>query len=108
MRSGGELILETLVIDGELDVTLLPKDRYAKMRNVWFIPSALTLVSWLQRCGFKDVRWVDTCQTTSVEQRSTDWMRFESLSDFLDPSNSNLTVEAYPAPKRAIFVATKP
>jgi len=108
LRSGGEVILETLVIDGELGATLLPRDRYAKMRNVWFIPSALTLSSWLERCGFKDIQLVDICQTTPAEQRSTDWMKFESLSDFLNPSNRDLTIEGYPAPKRAIFVATKP
>jgi len=108
LRSGGELILETLVIDGDLGVTLMPKDRYAKMRNVWFIPSVLTLQFWLARCGFKDIRIISLSQTTKAEQRSTDWMTFESLSDFLDPNNTNLTIEGCPATKRAIFIGTKP
>ncbi len=108
LRSGGELILETLVIDGKLGETLLPEDRYAKMRNVWFIPSVLTLESWLQRCGFKNIRLANLCQTTATEQRSTDWMNFESLPDFLNPNNINLTIEGYDAPKRAIFIASKP
>ena len=34
-------------------------------------------------------------------------MTFESLPDFLDKSNPNLTVEGYPAPVRAIFSAQK-
>ena len=77
------------------------------MRNVWFIPSCLTLESWLLRCGFTQVRLVDVSRTTSQEQRSTDWMRFESLENFLDPGDSSLTAEGYPAPQRAVFVAEK-
>jgi len=76
------------------------------MRNVWFIPSCLTLQGWLQRCGFKDVKLIDVSQTSIDEQRITDWMQFESLSDFLDPDDANLTIEGCPAPKRAIFTAT--
>ncbi|MEI6744357.1 MAG: tRNA 5-methoxyuridine(34)/uridine 5-oxyacetic acid(34) synthase CmoB [Methylococcaceae bacterium] len=108
LKSGGELILETLVIDGELGETLLPKDRYAQMRNVWFLPSCATLVSWLKRCGFQNVRVVDVTLTSIEEQRTTDWMRFHSLKDFLDPENSALTCEGYPAPKRAILIANAP
>lgn len=108
LKSGGELILETLVIDGELGETLLPKDRYAQMRNVWFLPSCATLVSWLKRSGFQNVRVVDVTLTSIEEQRTTDWMRFHSLKDFLDPENSALTCEGYPAPKRAILIANAP
>ena len=105
---GGELILETLVVDGELGFSLLPEGRYAKMNNVWFLPSVPTLCSWLKKVGFANIRCVDTNQTSVEEQRSTDWMTFQSLSDFLDPNNNNNTIEGHPAPKRAIFVATKP
>ena len=75
------------------------------MRNVWFISSALTLEQWMKRIGFKNVRLVNVTETTLEEQRKTDWMTFESLSDFLDPQNLNLTIEGYPAPQRAIFIA---
>lgn len=108
LRSGGELVLETLVVDGPLGMALLPEQRYAKMRNVWFIPSMLTLEQWLRRCGFKQIQLVDVDQTSLQEQRSTEWMRFESLQDFLDPNDINRTVEGYPAPKRAVMVAQKP
>jgi tRNA (mo5U34)-methyltransferase len=108
LRQGGELVLETLVIEGGAGEVLLPEDRYARMRNVWFIPSCLTLESWLKRCGFREVRLVNVCQTTPEEQRSTDWMRFQSLPDFLDPANAALTVEGHPAPRRAIFLAESP
>ncbi len=105
LKSGGELILETLVIDGELGETLLPKGRYAQMRNVWFLPTCATLVSWLERCGFNNVRVIDVTVTSAEEQRTTEWMRFHSLKDFLDPENSTLTCEGLPAPKRALLIA---
>ena len=106
LRPGGELVLETIVVDGPEGHTLLPKGRYAKMRNVWFLPSTLTLESWLRRCGYKDIRIVDVSTTTADEQRSTDWMHFESLKDYLDPKNPAKTIEGYPAPKRAIAIAS--
>ncbi len=105
-RPGGELILETLVIEGKKGEVFLPDGRYAKMRNVWFLPSCETLISWMNRCGFKNCRVIDVNQTTVEEQRTTDWMRFHSLSQFLDPENSDLTCEGLPAPKRAIILAT--
>jgi len=104
----GELVLETLVIEGELGQVLTPEHRYAKMRNVWFIPSTATLELWLRRCNFVNIRCVDVNQTSLEEQRATDWMHFESLADFLDPSNPDVTLEGYPAPRRAIFIANKP
>jgi tRNA (mo5U34)-methyltransferase len=105
LRPGGELVLETLVIDGGLGEVLLPEDRYARMRNVWFLPSCETLISWLKRCGFKNIRLVDATVTSLEEQRSTEWMNFHSLKDFLDAENLQLTCEGLPAPKRAIIIA---
>ncbi|MEJ2693799.1 MAG: tRNA 5-methoxyuridine(34)/uridine 5-oxyacetic acid(34) synthase CmoB, partial [Candidatus Thiodiazotropha sp.] len=106
LRSGGELVLETLVIEGECGRVLVPESRYAKMRNVWFIPTPETLVLWLARAGFQNIRVVDVTQTTTEEQRATPWMRFESLVDFLDPNDQRRTIEGHPAPRRAIFLAT--
>ncbi len=105
LKPGGELVLETLVIDGGLGEVLLPEGRYAKMRNVWFLPSCETLVSWLKRCGFHNIRLVDVTSTSIEEQRSTEWMQFHSLKDFLSKENPQLTAEGLPAPKRAIFIA---
>lgn len=105
LKAGGELVLETLVIDGGLGEVLLPEERYAKMRNVWFLPSCDTLISWLKRCGFQNIRLVDVSSTTVEEQRSTEWMQFHSLKDFLSAENHQLTCEGLPAPKRAIIVA---
>jgi len=108
LRPGGELVLETLVIEGDQNTVLVPEGRYARMRNVWFIPSALALEGWLRRCGFRSVRLADVTATTVEEQRSTAWMTFESLPDFLDPDNRALTVEGLPAPRRATLVAEAP
>jgi len=106
LRPGGELVLETLVIEGKEGEVLVPDDRYAMMRNVWFLPSVPTLCQWLRRLGFKDVRMVEQNYTSQDEQRSTDWMGFSSLKDFLDPHEPTKTVEGLPAPLRATIVAT--
>lgn len=107
LKPGGELILETLIIEGPSGTVLVPQDRYAKMRNVWFIPSIPTLEHWLKRSGFRHIRLLDVSPTTSAEQRRTEWMTWESLQDFLDPADPSKTVEGYPAPIRAIFSAMK-
>lgn len=108
LRPGGQLVLETLVIEGELGDTLMPEGRYARMGNVWFLPSSDTLLSWLRKLGFLGATLLDVAVTTTDEQRSTDWMRFHSLSDFLDPEDSGKSVEGYPAPRRAVVTARVP
>ncbi|MDH2999405.1 tRNA 5-methoxyuridine(34) synthase CmoB [Chelonobacter oris] len=105
--NGGELVLETLVIDGDVNDVLVPADRYAKMKNVYFIPSVAALINWLEKCGFKQVRCVDVEITSLEEQRKTEWLENESLIDFLDPYDHNKTIEGYPAPKRAVILANK-
>jgi len=105
LRPGGQLVLETLVIDGTLGDVLVPEDRYAKMNNVWFLPSCETMLSWLRKMGFSNPRVVDVCKTTTEEQRSTHWMKFHSLPEFLHPNDPSLTAEGHPAPIRAVFVA---
>jgi tRNA (mo5U34)-methyltransferase len=108
LKNGGQLILETLIIEGEEGEVLLPQGRYGKMPNVWFLPSTDTLISWMKKIGLKNPRMVDQCKTTTEEQRSTDWMTFDSLETFLDPEDSNKTLEGHPAPIRAVFIAEAP
>ncbi len=107
LRKGGELVLETLVVDGEKGMSLVPDERYARMPNVWFLPSCATLESWLQKAGYKNVRLADVSVTSIEEQRSTKWMNFESLPQALDDKDPSKTIEGLPAPKRAIFIAEK-
>ena len=107
LSSGGELCLETLVIDGGAGDVLVPKDRYARMKNVWFLPSSIELANWLEKCGFIDIRIVDESITSIDEQRTTEWMTFESLTNCLDAKNPMVTVEGLPAPRRAILLARK-
>ena len=108
LRKDGQLILETLVIDGELGQVLVPEGRYARMGNVWFLPSVDTLLSWLKKAGFKQPELIDVTVTSTEEQRQTDWMQFHSLAQFLDADNPELSIEGYPAPKRAIISARRP
>lgn len=108
LRPGGELVLETLVVEGDEHTVLMPGERYAQMPNVYFLPSTAALCHWLYRCGFEGARVVEEAVTTPKEQRRTDWMTFQSLEDFLNPDDANLTVEGYPAPRRAVIIARKP
>lgn len=105
LRPGGQLVLETLVIEGGPGDTLVPQGRYARMGNVWFLPSCDTLLGWLRKMAFRDARVVDVTVTSTAEQRSTEWMTFHSLADFLDPQDSTRSIEGYPAPMRAVVVA---
>ncbi len=107
MGTKGELVLETLVVDGDKTTVLVPSGRYAQMRNVWFLPSVAALELWLAKAGFKNIRTVDVNQTSTSEQRATDWMTFHSLQNYLDPNDFNKTVEGHPAPKRAVLIANK-
>lgn len=108
LKSGGELVLETLVIESDQMDVLIPDGRYAKMNNVWSIPSTALLIYWANDAGFRHARIIDVTRTTSDEQRVTEWMQFESFSDFLDKQDENKTIEGYPAPTRAILLAEKP
>jgi tRNA (mo5U34)-methyltransferase len=110
LKAGGQLVIETLIFDTD-DVTercvLVPATRYARMRNVWQVPSRASLEHWLCEAGLSDVALVNVAATTTDEQRSTPWMRFESLAEGLDLANPSMTTEGYPAPLRAIAVGTR-
>ncbi|MCJ8313378.1 MAG: tRNA 5-methoxyuridine(34)/uridine 5-oxyacetic acid(34) synthase CmoB [Saccharospirillaceae bacterium] len=107
LNAGGTLVLETMVIDGQLGEVLVPEGRYAQMNNIWFLPSVPTLISWCKKMGFEDVQCIEINQTSTSEQRSTQFKPGTSLQDYLDPTNPNLTIEGHPAPKRATIIAKK-
>ncbi len=97
---GGQAVVETLIVDSA--TSLLPPGRYARMRNVWCIPNLSALEQWMLEAGFTDVTVVNVSETSTEEQRSTPWMRFESLQHSLDPNDLSRTVEGHPRPLRAI------
>ncbi|MFN2168932.1 MAG: DUF1698 domain-containing protein, partial [Anaerolineae bacterium] len=103
-RPGGQVVLESLVVE---DGPLAPRGRYARMRNVHLLPDPSLMLVWLREAGFQTPRIVDVTPTSPEEQRSTPWMRFESLAAALDPRDPRLTVEGYPRPVRAVAVARK-
>lgn len=106
LRTGGQLVLETLIIPGDGDDELDPPDRYANMRNVQRLPTAARLQRWLSETGFESIQLVDATYTTPKEQRSTDWMPFHSLANALTPEFAR-TVEGHPPPLRAIAIARR-
>jgi len=108
LRPGGELVLETLFLPGEESSAFTPPDRYARMRNVWLLPTIAELTTWLSRSDYHDIRIVDRSYTTTDEQRATAWMNFESLAEALDPGDPGRTVEGWPAPQRVIVLAKVP
>ena len=105
VRSGGELVVETLIADPGDTIVLADDARYARMRNVFTIPSSRALIDWLGAAGFDDARIVDVTPTTIDEQRRTKWMRFESLAEALDPNDASRTIEGHRAPLRAVVIA---
>ena len=104
-RDSGLLILETLIQEG--NNSLYPKERYARMGNVSCVPCESDLFNWIRQAGFRDPERIDRTRTSVAEQRTTDWMKFESLSESLDRHNSALTVEGLQAPIREIIIAKK-
>ncbi|MEW5832189.1 MAG: tRNA 5-methoxyuridine(34)/uridine 5-oxyacetic acid(34) synthase CmoB [Campylobacterota bacterium] len=100
LAEGGEVYLDTFIIDGDEAVALCPSESYSKISNVYFVPTLKALENWCIRAGFKEFEVLGTVVTTSDEQRKTDWIESQSLEDFLDPADNSKTVEGYPAPKR--------
>ena len=107
MKPGSTLIVESQAIPGKESVALFPEKRYAKVPGTYFVPTSTCLRNWLTRVGFQEVKIFFEHGMNSSEQRRTDWMTFESYSDFIDPDNPELTVEGYPAPIRVYLKARK-
>lgn len=108
LRTDGQLVLETIYVPGEESYACTPENRYARMRNVWLLPTIAELTTWLVRSGYADIQLIDQSVTTIDEQRSTDWMTFESLAEALDPDDPSRTVEGWPAPHRVVLSARSP
>jgi tRNA (mo5U34)-methyltransferase len=92
LRPGGQLVLETIFVPGDDSFACTPADRYARMRNVWLLPTIAELTTWMRRTGYRDIKVIDQSITTTEEQRSTEWMTFDSLREALDPDDPTKTV----------------
>lgn len=121
LHKGGVAFIDTLIFDPasllsshapqessplpqplrELDLVLSVRGSYAKMSNVYFLPTLRALEGWCERCGFVDMELLAVMPTTTQEQRKTRWIDSLSLESFLDPDDESKTIEGYPAPKRA-------
>lgn len=109
LTPGGQMILETIGIQGDGPYALFPEDRYAKMKNVWFVPTIQCLENWVRRANFEEIQILPSVPTTPEEQRWTPWCPegAESLKDFLDPDDPSKTIEGHPAPWRMTIIARK-
>ena len=103
LKANGEIIIDTFIIKGEDEIALTPK-RYAKMKNIYFIPTINALKNWLEMANFKEIEILEIKPTDLNEQRKTDWIYGESLNNFLNEDGS-LTIEGYPPPIRAYVKA---
>ncbi|MDC3067274.1 tRNA 5-methoxyuridine(34)/uridine 5-oxyacetic acid(34) synthase CmoB [Pseudomonadota bacterium] len=107
LKKGGFLILETLIFKSDDCTLFVPRERYARMSNVWQIPSFLAVKSWLIALGFSNIELVSVEITTTAEQRATQHMPFKSLNDGLGQEDDKVTIESYPRPQRGIIVAQR-
>ncbi len=102
LAPGGQLILETMAIPGDEDYALSPEERYAQMRNVWFVPTLKCLLNWCKRSHFEKIEILSNTVLTPEEQRQTKWCPppWQTLEHFLDAKDRTKTVEGLPAPLR--------
>jgi tRNA (mo5U34)-methyltransferase len=102
LKPSGTVILESIGIPGENPMALFPHGSYAKMSNVWFIPTISCMFNWAHKAKFKNIEIISSSKMTLDEQRNTPWCPkpFQSLEDFLDPNDRDKTIEGYPAPMR--------
>jgi len=108
LRPNGQLVLETLFLPGEEACARTPSERYARMKNVWLLPTIAELRIWLTRAGFRNIEVINEAVTTVEEQRSSKWMTFDSLAEALDPVDPAKTVEGWPSPRRVVVTAISP
>ncbi|EOF4631003.1 tRNA 5-methoxyuridine(34)/uridine 5-oxyacetic acid(34) synthase CmoB [Campylobacter jejuni] len=100
LNKNGVVFLDTMYIEDEREIALVPNKTYSKIPNIYFVPSISALKNWCERAGFKEFEVLTTKKTDENEQRKTEWIDSFSLENFLDPKDKNLTIEGYEAPKR--------
>jgi len=106
LNKDGEILLDTFMIDGDEPKALCPGKTYSKIPNIYFVPTVNALKNWSEKAKFNSFEVLEIKKTDLNEQRKTEWILGESLGDFLDKNNPELTIEGYPAPKR-VYVKLK-
>ncbi|HIC3755541.1 TPA: tRNA 5-methoxyuridine(34)/uridine 5-oxyacetic acid(34) synthase CmoB [Campylobacter jejuni] len=106
LNKNGVVFLDTVYIEDEREIALVPNKTYSKIPNIYFVPSISALKNWCERAGFKEFEVLATKKTDENEQRKTEWIDSFSLENFLDPKDKNLTIEGYEAPKR-VYICIK-
>ncbi|WP_144666577.1 tRNA 5-methoxyuridine(34)/uridine 5-oxyacetic acid(34) synthase CmoB [Campylobacter jejuni] len=106
LNKNGIVFLDTMYIEDEREIALVPNKTYSKIPNIYFVPSIRALKNWCEKAGFKEFEVLATKKTDENEQRKTEWIDSFSLENFLDPKDKNLTIEGYEAPKR-VYVRIK-
>ncbi|EAH7210684.1 tRNA 5-methoxyuridine(34)/uridine 5-oxyacetic acid(34) synthase CmoB [Campylobacter jejuni] len=106
LNKNGVVFLDTMYIEDEREIALVPNKTYSKIPNIYFVPSINALKNWCERAGFKEFEVLATKKTDENEQRKTEWIDSFSLKNFLDPKDKNLTIEGYEAPKR-VYIRIK-
>ena len=101
LKRKGVLVVDCESIPGDDDVALFPKKKYTNMKGVYFVPTQNTLVNWLRRSGFVNIRVFYAEPLSSEEQRVTEWAPVHtSLQNSLHPTDETKTIEGYPRPLR--------
>ncbi|ELA4871196.1 tRNA 5-methoxyuridine(34)/uridine 5-oxyacetic acid(34) synthase CmoB [Campylobacter jejuni] len=106
LNKNGVVFLDTMYIEDEREIALVPNKTYSKIPNIYLVPSISALKNWCERAGFKEFEVLATKKTDENEQRKTEWIDSFSLENFLDPKDKNLTIEGYEAPKR-VYIRIK-
>ncbi|TQR27959.1 tRNA 5-methoxyuridine(34)/uridine 5-oxyacetic acid(34) synthase CmoB [Campylobacter sp. MIT 97-5078] len=106
LNKGGSVFLDTIYIEDEREIALIPRKTYSKIANIFFIPSILGLRNWCEKAGFSHFEVLATRDTDEFEQRTTAWSEGYSLKDFLSEEDHKKTLEGYDAPKR-VYVKLK-
>ena len=108
LRVGGELVLESLVIDEKYGAVLKPRGTLRQDEEHLVDP----FPEHPERLAVRGAPHL--CRSSGyirlqrpAEQRATAWTFKQSLADFLDPQNPHLTIEGYPAPQRAIVICSR-
>ncbi|MBH48611.1 MAG: tRNA 5-methoxyuridine(34)/uridine 5-oxyacetic acid(34) synthase CmoB [Halobacteriovorax sp.] len=109
LKPGGVAFIETIGIPGEDSSALFPPDRYARMGNVWFVPTLSCLMNWAEKAKFINIQVIADTDLTQEEQRLTPWCPppSQSLTDGLDPLDPSKTIEGHPAPRRFMIKIEK-